>query len=266
MTECLCCARKTDLFLCSSCQGELRRQLADLPWWMERLAESALGQTKLGDGGRRIRTDESPIRFNDKSSTLYADIHNTLVCWARGICENRGLDVPQLRTSADLCGWLSTNISAIAAQEDADRCLIDVRDATTRIERAVNRPVPPRLCGPCPTVVEHHRECGNQLYARRDVIEVTCKTCRQTYRVEDLVIRLINQTAYMAFTIPELANVILPRLQERIPQRTLQDWHANGRMKPSGYRRSRGKTYPQFRLDEVRRAALSTKSTCPRVS
>ncbi|MDM1995285.1 hypothetical protein PP326_07880, partial [Mycobacteroides abscessus] len=53
MTKCKRCERATDLFVCKSCISELRKRLADLPWWIDRLTETAVGQANLGDGARK---------------------------------------------------------------------------------------------------------------------------------------------------------------------------------------------------------------------
>lgn len=63
MTECRRCSRKSALFICHTCIENLRQQLRDLPWWLDRLAEAAVGQVKLSDGGRRAK----------RSSTLHGD-------------------------------------------------------------------------------------------------------------------------------------------------------------------------------------------------
>lgn len=54
-TECRRCSRQCQMFICATCTDNLRRQLRELPWWLDRLAETALGQVKLSDGGRRVR-------------------------------------------------------------------------------------------------------------------------------------------------------------------------------------------------------------------
>jgi len=63
MTECKRCSRKCVLFICSTCTENLRQQLHDLPWWLDRLMETAVGQVKLSDTGRRAK----------RSSTLHGD-------------------------------------------------------------------------------------------------------------------------------------------------------------------------------------------------
>ena len=54
MPECVRCGAKATTFACGRCTHKLRRMLADLPWWLRRLEETATGQARHGDDGRRI--------------------------------------------------------------------------------------------------------------------------------------------------------------------------------------------------------------------
>lgn len=57
MSKCSACKGNAQLFLCGRCVSKLRADLAELPWWINRLIESVVGQVKLGDGGgRAVRT------------------------------------------------------------------------------------------------------------------------------------------------------------------------------------------------------------------
>ncbi len=53
MSQCRVCEGHAQLFLCVTHISSLRDALRDLPWWLRRLEESAVGDVRLGDGGRR---------------------------------------------------------------------------------------------------------------------------------------------------------------------------------------------------------------------
>lgn len=54
MSDCQRCGgRANDAFLCHRCQTTLHAALADLPWWLERLTETALGHTRMSDNAGR---------------------------------------------------------------------------------------------------------------------------------------------------------------------------------------------------------------------
>lgn len=138
MTKCKRCERATDLFVCKACISELRKRLADLPWWIDRLTETAVGQANLGDGARKgerrdvLHGDESLVshvepfprdkdttptprdhrdrhqaalwralalgRVNGRASDELDRIGNALSTTIRDMCETRGLEVPEFRT------------------------------------------------------------------------------------------------------------------------------------------------------------------------
>jgi len=54
MTECQRCGGKSaDAFLCGRCCQAIDSQLRELPWWQERLTETAQGRTRMTDNGGR---------------------------------------------------------------------------------------------------------------------------------------------------------------------------------------------------------------------
>lgn len=100
--------------------------------------------------------------------------------------------------------FLSGRVSLIASREDAGACFMDVKRAVEEIERAINRPVPPRRLGPCPTRVAHHQACATQLTAPRKAAEVTCPECKTLHQVEDLVDLLRNELLYWPLSSVEI--------------------------------------------------------------
>ena len=130
MTKCQRCkGGVTDAFICRNCADELREDLTELPWWLSRLTETALGQTRMSDNaGRKFapRKDLDGDRelaacieslpsgddlekarlarqrqslahalatggVNARASELLAEIADGLVFWCRVLCEARGM-------------------------------------------------------------------------------------------------------------------------------------------------------------------------------
>ena len=130
-----CGARANNAFLCRNCQTTLHATLAAMPWWLNRLTEAAIGQTKMTDNGGRksaarkdldgeaslasmielLPTNEDDLEkarrkreklalahalatggINAKASELLATIADSLGYWTRVLCEQRGADVPTL--------------------------------------------------------------------------------------------------------------------------------------------------------------------------
>src|ERR1700752_4309708 len=56
-----CAAPARDAFLCRACTAKLRQMLSDCPWWLDRLAEAAVGATRMSDGGGHGYQSRYPI-------------------------------------------------------------------------------------------------------------------------------------------------------------------------------------------------------------
>ncbi|HVT99949.1 MAG TPA: hypothetical protein VHE33_20785 [Acidobacteriaceae bacterium] len=149
-----------------------------------------------------------------------------------------------------MAAWLSRNIPAIACDEASGELFRDVQNAVEAIERMINRPIPDRVLGPCPTLVAHHQECATQLTAPRHATEIVCPACDQTHSTEQLTERLFRQMEYRTFTIRELLDVVLPRLEEWVPRSTLYFWVAKKKLTSSS---SNAEGEPLYLLSDVRK-------------
>jgi hypothetical protein len=124
---CQQCTSPSTLFLCQRCMDELHAILTEMPWWLDRLAETSVGQARLGEPGRRGHRSGLEKYANDKpamdgegtegqrrleqdlkdsklrqrllaqggvnahASDLFDDVQNMLSGWVRDVCERRGL-------------------------------------------------------------------------------------------------------------------------------------------------------------------------------
>lgn len=279
-----CKGQAANAYLCGKCVKQLRDNLAELPFWIDRLIESIVGQVRFGDGGTRpARTmhgddelashieslpgcscdDECTCdpkiargkrqraalahalalgRVNANASELHADIANVLETWIRHLCETRSVTIPKLATTVRMARWLHANVSAIANDEAAGECVDELADIRKRIERTVNRPEPRKFLGKCPTWDEEaQKACGRELSAPADAIEVRCRDCRQTHNCNRLQLLLVNDQEREKVTMARIRylNRNLPP-EYRIPERSLRQWIADGRLKPRGYLRADG--------------------------
>lgn len=143
MSDCQRCeAKSPNAFLCPRCQTSVHRTLREMPWWLQRLTEAAVGQTRMSDNGGRksarrkdldgdaelasyieplpnnrdddlekARRDRQKAALahalatggvNAKASTLLAEIHDSLGYWVRVLCEARGIQPPLLNSARTL--------------------------------------------------------------------------------------------------------------------------------------------------------------------
>ena len=131
MTDCTRCgAKANNSFLCRNCVTTAQTTLADLPWWLNRLTEAAVGQTRMTDNAgrksarrkdldgdaelaaciellpkaddlekaRTARQKQSLAHAvatggaNLRASELLAEIADSLAYWCRVLCEARGIN------------------------------------------------------------------------------------------------------------------------------------------------------------------------------
>ncbi|AJA43380.1 hypothetical protein VC60_gp79 [Mycobacterium phage Sbash] len=191
MSKCQVCEGRAQLFLCLTHITQLRDTLRDLPWWLDKLDEAAVGDVRFGsdsrrgtraheldaytgpDGAARLAQSLAEGRFrrsavlalgrvNPRATRLRERVRNELVTWVRHLCETRGAPVPRDITTQGLARWLGKHVQAIAADEAAKECHNAMVDLTEQIRRVVNRPEPPEYCGPC-----QHEFTDEELTKRR---------------------------------------------------------------------------------------------------
>lgn len=256
MIECQACtAPTTGLNLCQHCITELRQQLSGLPTWTNYLHDTAIGHTKLSENPRRTQPCSNTPQLNPAASQLLDDIDSTLGQWARHIARtHRHIISPPVtwhraineyrHTSRDYAIFLAGRTKELAADPDIGELVDELHHYINRIEKLINRPIPPQFCGPCPTVITDHsncrecehraHDCGTRLMASRNGIQVTCPECKTTHDVQKLLNHLLARADHFRCTIPEIHRV-LHMLGEPIPRSTLYHWVTRGQLTPRGY-------------------------------
>lgn len=229
-------------------------------------------------------------RVNARAVNMLDKVHNALTTIVRDLCESRGVELPAsvaqggqtpLVACKRLARWLSEHVDVIAGGEDAGHTLTEIRgfvgDARRDgdIGRIVNRPVPMRWLGRCPTWNEDRRSaCGFELRCRQDAAEVFCPRCRQVHNPDRLQLLMMNDLERKKLTWDQVlkANRIQPE-EYRIPERTLRHWRQPGengepaKLKPRGYLRPDGRhvinrhtneDVPLYLWPDVRRLRAAT--------
>ena len=292
MTDCHRCGGKAhNAFLCSPCQAHLRKLLTEMPWWLDRLTETAIGQTRMSDNGgrrsapRKSLDGETPIAaciepfpnpretdlerarrarakaalahalasggINAHASELLAEVADSLGYWMRVLCEARGITPPRLGASPVLGGlaakWLAANIGAVALSEDAGDIATDIECRQDDIVRMVNRPIPIRFLGKCPSWIQDQPDqpdgpCGATLRAPDDAIEVQCRHCRNTHNVNWLMLATMDDCERTRVTWDMICRINRMQPPEwRVAERTLRHWRESDALKPRGWRRRDGR-------------------------
>ena len=265
MTKCQRCDAASQLYLCNRHIDELQDMLAGLPRLAGYLDESAFGQTKLGEPARRTKSDETPMRINFRASRELGQLYATLARWVQDLCEFRRMPIPAavtpgmrrdpaaldshtrvVATIATMSAWLAANVTAIASSDDAGLCYREVDRHVGRIMRIVNRPNPPRFCGPCPSTVDGIA-CDTRLMANRTATDVLCPTCGSIHKVAELLDGLWERIEHMSFTTADVL-LIFTALNEPLSPRTFRQWRYTKRVLPTGWFDGE----PLYRISHVR--------------
>ncbi len=253
-TKCQRCGGRATMFLCPLCITKLTELLTDLPWLHDRLIEAAVGQTRLTDnGGRRGSRDilhgdttvEDCAKItlaralaeggcNAKASDLLTEVTDTLGRWVTALCEAQNLTPARGRSALV---WMRHNVSLIAASEHAATIMDDVERLRRNVERVVNRPIPVRDLGPCPTWVDDTEEpCGRTLRSPAGDIDVYCRGCNTTHNVNRLLLARYTDAEKQPLTFDRLLKVNFAQPEQwQIPSRTLYEWRKTNTLPVRGY-------------------------------
>lgn len=308
--ECRSCSRACELFLCSLCTQELRAQLVSLAHGpevngrvtaglLEDLGDVVLKLTKLGDGGgHRKKGDEMPDPFEPdtekgrqtaqgRASTLMHAANNTLSTIIRDLCESRGVSCPRGLPPSRMAEWLAAGVHSIACDESAGQWRSEVDQLVRQIQRAVDKPTPPKLWGRCLHKLDDGTDCATAIYGKRDAIQVVCpnRRCRAEYNADLLFQRNIKACDYMHFTREELIGNqrtehadrywtgFMGEMGEFVHYKQFQRWIKDGKLKPRRFRRATGRhgsyrrneeDIPEYLLADVRRVRLGDSQVVAR--
>ncbi|AXQ53089.1 hypothetical protein SEA_RANDO14_69 [Mycobacterium phage Rando14] len=177
--------------ICWDCAKLLRKYLAEVPWYVARLRETAYGEAKTARAGQRVSTGErlpSP-KLNERAAGLLRDANIRLGEMVRQVIADEK--------------WDASN-SARALQSEVGRLMVYpyAADAITwaigwrqDAERVIDLPPDLKYAGPCQSMVtadDAHGEpmftqaCGAALYVDAREQTATCPRCGTLWTVEML--------------------------------------------------------------------------------
>ena len=273
--QCTSCDRKSTLFLCSVCTTELRGMFTGLPRWLRYLEETAYGQATMADDGRHTRSRGyhldgdatvgsygsralavflSAGRVNLKAVRLLDEVHALLGTWFRHLCEARGITIVIADTNNALCAWLAHNVHANAADEAAADCYRDISNSVGRIEHAINPPIPPRMCGPCPQPDGTGHTCSTRLMAAPHETTVHCPACGTVHEVAELIRKLMDDVDWYPLSVQELS-LALAAIGQPVPVKTIYRWTYEARLQSCGTKNGK----PLYRLSDARQLSSERK-------
>lgn len=152
-------------------------------------------------------------------------------------------------TTAEKALFIASNVHVIANREDAGQCLSDVRWMVEAITKQINRPLPLIEAGPCPTIAEDQKPCGNPLQAKRGEVELTCPKCGITYNVQELIDYALDSCSGLNYSERDVLQ-IMASVGRHIPRNHWWNWKQRGVI----VNRNEWGAEPMYRLEDVQRA------------
>lgn len=246
MITCQQCKRPTQNYLCDDCTDQLHDMLDQIPWLLQELDTriQKLDRINIGTIGRSRRPDELTVIDFD-AVELARDIRKTLLKWVTNIAQHHaGRGIPALATvsTPDLARWLAANTAAIARLSLAGALyaaidhIVGTNQQGGQLVDAINRQ-DRTYYGPCTTIIgrDHRgqpRQCGHDLHAPRESIEITCPRCKNTLDPRKQLIATINTRDLV--TEKQLLEA-LETMGEPVSRVQLYAWIKTGALAPRGW-------------------------------
>ncbi|ARQ95513.1 hypothetical protein I5G81_gp74 [Mycobacterium phage Shandong1] len=200
--KCGNCSAETTAPICWPCAKLLGRVLADVPWLLRRLHESAYGEAKVAKRGLRVSTGERlpSLPLNARAADLLRDAAR-LVLWVEqvdGVMRGAALDASAAEHAARALGAQIGAAMMHPYAPDALRWALQWRGDA---ERVIDLPPDTTYAGPCQApgveqivdyagdvvrTVPSGKPCGASLYVDAEALAVECWRCGESWRVEDL--------------------------------------------------------------------------------
>jgi hypothetical protein len=161
-----------------------------------------------------------------------------------------------------MASWLAAQVPAITQNEAAGEFFADIRNAVDQIERAINRPIPDRFLGPCPSQLQDGL-CDTTLMADRKAQEVTCPSCKIVHDVDAVERQLWERVDEWLLT-PQEIHMIMEYFGEPVPASTIRRWKMEGRLVVRGWRDGKPRYWPgdvrRLRKRDTRAKTTATTS------
>ncbi|WNM74156.1 DNA binding protein [Mycobacterium Phage Nergal] len=189
MTPCEYCQAPTALVICWNCAKLLRRQLVELPWYLDRLHESAYGEAKTAPRGAvKAATSDTPgLPLNARAAELLRVCRASLTVWWLDVLAGGGAPVP---AGEDCARPLANAVGPLMSYAKAGEMLAELIDLRAEAEEVIDLPPDRVLAGLCPAVFRdgprEGERCAVAVYADPGDEAVLCPACGALVVVEEL--------------------------------------------------------------------------------
>lgn len=209
-------------FICPSCTGTLRNDLAAVPALLVDLEITISRQDRLHDPQPHGRT-ERPLPLRLAPMEARRDLLATLQVWAKHTAKRAGIPAPR----DDCAGFLLSYLPSVASDPDAGDLADEIGYIVIIAQRSVDRPMQLIFVGPCDL-------CTADLYAHPRSLIVACRQigCDAEYNIAERREWLLDQAKDQLLSAAEITKALpglLPR-QQKLTSSMIRGWHLRGRL------------------------------------
>ena len=196
------------------------------------IAKAPTGAVTLADD--HSDTDADTPRL-ERLLSLRREVMDCLNAWSRVIIEDRDVrvQVPHGTDVPGMCVFLTRHAQWFAGHEAAEEADTELRAWAGKVRNAAD---PTRKdwvnLGPCPVAINDDITCGTTIRAYPHKAHTDTITCRGCGFENDLGwwVEVIVGAEELV-TIPQLAEILRRRWGTTVTERTLRNWHKNGRIR-----------------------------------
>jgi len=252
-------------YVCTACQSETVRDIADIPDLAHQLDLAISRQTRVSSGGGS-RGRETPLPYNQRASEAAHLLHSTVAAWVNDLragvkvlagpacptpcphptCVYITMSTDPGRSTAELGRWLLRHARVMLGRHGAADAVEQIGEAVREARRVIDRPLDRVYAGPCP-------RCRTDMYAAPGAALVDCPACvdgggrRVSYGVQSRRAWMLAEIEEMLLPAGDIARA-LTTLVRPIQPALLYTWVQRKRLIPAG-KDVQGRTL--FRVGDV---------------
>jgi hypothetical protein len=251
MSHCLDCgAAVTDgRSVCEGAVDEFSTIVGGAPSMLDELETTRVRLSRMGGGGRRPKSAETPLPFDQRAALAAAVMRDVLSGALIRLIGTIDTTDPTAEGSARALYALA---DVFRGHPSSGAILSRLRAAQSRALRAIDRPDHYLYAGPC-------WGCGSPLYAQPGAGVAVCRDCGEAHDVERLGRHLLETAEQWLATVQEIAAVLSAWAGFKVSEDAVQGYVRRGDLRQRGSVMVNGKDAATYRFGEAlelaRRAA-----------
>ena len=175
--------------VCTPCEDQLVRDLADIPDLAYQLDLTETRQTRTGDrnGGRPAETG---LSWDERARQAADQLRGVLAGWVAELQQRHaGLRAqPPRPDTGSLARWLTLHRIHLLRHPAFDEAIGQIRQAVKQARWAIDLPPDTWFAGPCNTpLIDEGAETGEicqaDLYARHGAAQIVCRACKAPHDI-----------------------------------------------------------------------------------